>query len=152
MAITLEQARENLRREVIYTPPGGKPERGTIEKVTDDYVFVLYLGDRWAKATSPWMLDWAPEDEAGVPMPYVEFPPGAAQFFAGTGPPVDMSWYDRFVESTGYSMHNLVTESDHGVVVEVPEHCPGSDDPRCKSECTIDTSDNNRIVDPDCFR
>lgn len=49
-----------LGQEVIYQPRcGGRPERGVIDHVNDAYVFVLYLGDRFAKATSAADLSFA---------------------------------------------------------------------------------------------
>ena len=53
--MTLEDARLNIGRNVLYERPGmDEPERGVIKGVrASGYVFVLYLGDREAKATRP---------------------------------------------------------------------------------------------------
>ena len=57
--ISLESARRSLGKEVVYNAQGGgQTERGTIDSVNDAYVFVLYLGDRHAKATHPDSLDF----------------------------------------------------------------------------------------------
>jgi len=47
--MTLEQAKKNIGRDVEYKGP--PRELGWIAKVTNDYVFVLYDGDRTTKAT-----------------------------------------------------------------------------------------------------
>lgn len=58
--ITLEEAKANIGRGVIYESyPGGPLEDGDITFVNDKYVFVLYVGDRKAKATRPEDLRWA---------------------------------------------------------------------------------------------
>jgi hypothetical protein len=54
-----EDAKHYLGQEVVYKRPGVRPERGTIEGVNDAYVFVLFLGDRTAKATSAADLTFA---------------------------------------------------------------------------------------------
>lgn len=53
MAIRLEDVKHYKGHEVLYQPPGshGRPERGIIQDSNDTVVFVLYLGDRVAKAT-----------------------------------------------------------------------------------------------------
>jgi sensor domain CHASE-containing protein len=51
----------STRRPVCYSPPGGKREWGFVSSVNDTYVFVLYAGDRQAKATHPAMLDLVDE-------------------------------------------------------------------------------------------
>lgn len=54
-----EDVKHYLGQEVIYQRPGIRPERGTIDGVNDSYVFVLYLGDRTAKATHAADLSFA---------------------------------------------------------------------------------------------
>jgi hypothetical protein len=52
--LTLETARDNLGKPVVYFPtPHLRPERGVIKSVNDTYVFVQYGDDPQAKATSP---------------------------------------------------------------------------------------------------
>lgn len=59
MPLRLDQASKGIGRQVIYRPPGGnRPEFGQITEVRNDFVFVLYTGDRIAKATHPMMLDF----------------------------------------------------------------------------------------------
>ena len=54
--MTLEKAKENIGRKVIYVPYEGCPNRlkesGTIARVNDSYVFVRYGADYGVKATS----------------------------------------------------------------------------------------------------
>jgi hypothetical protein len=61
--ITLDEARDNVGREVAYQIPGGyPPEHGRIVRVKetsrdgyheDGWVYVLYEGSRHPKATNP---------------------------------------------------------------------------------------------------
>jgi hypothetical protein len=51
--MTLDEAKAYLGSKVAYLPRVGEPEHGVITGVNDTYVFVLYLGDRTAKATRP---------------------------------------------------------------------------------------------------
>lgn len=52
--MTLEEAAEHIDSGVVYRPHHGAPaEDGTIVRVTDFHVFVLYVGDRTPKATRP---------------------------------------------------------------------------------------------------
>ncbi|WP_426566407.1 hypothetical protein ACPPVT_07625 [Angustibacter sp. McL0619] len=56
--MTLDEAREHVGDGVVYKPAYGadQAEDGTIVRVSSRYVFVLYVGDRTAKATHPSML------------------------------------------------------------------------------------------------
>lgn len=58
--MTLEQAKKNIGRYVIYTPYEGCPkdqlELGVITSVNEHYVFVRYGNDINSKATSPYDL------------------------------------------------------------------------------------------------
>ena len=56
--ITLEDARANVGRGVVYHPTPRTVEQGVITGVSRTYVFVLYDGDQQAKATAPEALDW----------------------------------------------------------------------------------------------
>ena len=53
--MTLEKAKENIGRIVIYTPYKGCPnrlkQRGIVTHANDKYAFVRYGGDIGAKAT-----------------------------------------------------------------------------------------------------
>ena len=52
--MTLDEARQNIGAGVVYEPSsGGYREDGDIVSVNDRFVFVRYVGDRSAKATSP---------------------------------------------------------------------------------------------------
>jgi hypothetical protein len=54
--MTLEEARRHIGSGVVYKPRPGtydSAEDGEIVRVSDSYVFVLYVGDRSAKATRP---------------------------------------------------------------------------------------------------
>jgi len=52
--MTLDEARQNIGRGVVYTPGHGWPvEQGTITGCSDTSVFVLYLGDMAPKGTRP---------------------------------------------------------------------------------------------------
>jgi len=67
--LTIEEAEKNMGKKVIYrpgdsgytnriftivTPEGNKTgELGIIDDTNERYVFVLYTGDRHAKATAP---------------------------------------------------------------------------------------------------
>lgn len=43
---------------VVYRAnPGARPEDGTVVRVSDTFVFVLYRGDSTPKATSPLFLE-----------------------------------------------------------------------------------------------
>ena len=41
---------------MVYNPGDGRPEDGEIVRVSDLYVFVLFVGDRTPKATAPGAL------------------------------------------------------------------------------------------------
>ena len=65
MAITIEQARANIGRGVIYRRhywlsglPVCEAEQGTITGVSETTVFVRYLGDMHSKGTYPSDLEW----------------------------------------------------------------------------------------------
>lgn len=50
--MTLDEARAQVGAGVVYRPhPDAPAEDGTITSVNDQYVFVLYVGDRAPKAT-----------------------------------------------------------------------------------------------------
>jgi hypothetical protein len=49
--MTLTEAREHVNEGVVYNPHGGPAEDGVITWVSDRYVFVLYSGDLYSKAT-----------------------------------------------------------------------------------------------------
>lgn len=51
--LTLDIARQNVGRGVIYRPGVGQPEAGVITSVNDTHVFVRYGADRGSKATRP---------------------------------------------------------------------------------------------------
>lgn len=58
--MTLTEARDHVGAGVVYRPVdqdgyvrGALAEDGTIVRVNDTYVFVLYAGDRVPKATHP---------------------------------------------------------------------------------------------------
>lgn len=58
--ITLADARDHIGAGVVYRPVdqdghvrGALAEDGTIVRVNDTFVFVLYTGDRTPKATHP---------------------------------------------------------------------------------------------------
>lgn len=55
----LDEAREHIGDTVVYHCAGRPPEDGVITEVRGDYVFVLYTGDRIAKATHPMSLELA---------------------------------------------------------------------------------------------
>lgn len=59
--MTIEQARNNLDKPVVYRPAGGSAETGVITAVRGPWVFVLYAGGHHAKATDPGMLTLAEE-------------------------------------------------------------------------------------------
>ena len=61
--MTLQEARDRIGAGVVYTPyPGGPKEDGTIARVGDRYVMVLYVGDHTPKATRAddleFLADW----------------------------------------------------------------------------------------------
>ena len=58
MAITIEQARANIGRGVIYRRPYCEAEQGTITGVSETTVFVRYLRDMHPKGTYPSDLEW----------------------------------------------------------------------------------------------
>jgi hypothetical protein len=64
--ITLEAARADIGRGVVYHPTPTSVEQGVITGVSAAYVFVRYDGDQHAKATAPDQLDWLcePKDES----------------------------------------------------------------------------------------
>jgi hypothetical protein len=51
--VTLEEADAAIGAGVVYRPDHGDAEDGTIVRVTDFHVLVLYAGDRTPKATRP---------------------------------------------------------------------------------------------------
>jgi hypothetical protein len=51
--MTLDEARQHVRSRVSYRVAGQLAEDGHIESVGSRVVFVLYDGDRFAKATDP---------------------------------------------------------------------------------------------------
>lgn len=62
--ITLEKARENIGRYVIYqSHAGANRERGCITSVGSEYVFVRFDGDSGSKATSHERLYFEIRDE-----------------------------------------------------------------------------------------
>ena len=58
VGITIEQARANIGRGVIYRRPYCGVEQGTITGVSETTVFVRYLGDMHSKGTYPSDLEW----------------------------------------------------------------------------------------------
>jgi hypothetical protein len=59
--LTLDLARQNIGRRVLYTPPQrlGRPvEPGVITSVNDTFVFVLYQGSKHSAATRPEDLEF----------------------------------------------------------------------------------------------
>jgi hypothetical protein len=58
--ITLQEARDNIGRGVVYVPRHGKREDGRISSVNAYYVFVRYSGG--VAATSPEDLVWLSDD------------------------------------------------------------------------------------------
>jgi hypothetical protein len=55
--MTLDEARAHIGAGVVYNPGHGRPEEdGEIVRVSDLYVFVLFVGDRTPKATPPGAL------------------------------------------------------------------------------------------------
>ena len=55
-AVTLDEARAHIGAGVVYNPGHGAREDGEIVRVSDHYVFVLFVGDRTPKATPPGAL------------------------------------------------------------------------------------------------
>ena len=51
--MTLDEARDHIGAGVVYNPGHGAREDGEIVRVSDLYVFVLFVGDRTPKATPP---------------------------------------------------------------------------------------------------
>lgn len=51
--MTLDEARAHIGAGVVYHSGHGRPEDGEIVRVSDLYVFVLFVGDRTPKATRP---------------------------------------------------------------------------------------------------
>lgn len=49
--MTLDECRDNVGAGVVYDPGYGPREDGMILRVGDLYPFVLFVGDRTAKAT-----------------------------------------------------------------------------------------------------
>lgn len=61
--MTLTEARENVGAAVVYKcHPDADPEEGTIVRVGEEYVFVLYRGDYTPKATPAKSLDFATKE------------------------------------------------------------------------------------------
>lgn len=56
--MTLDQARDNIGRRVVYVPRFEMREYGVISGVNDLVVFVHYAGDQQAKATNPEDLEF----------------------------------------------------------------------------------------------
>ena len=63
VAITIEEARANIGRGIIYRRPYCEAEQGTITGVSETTVFVHYLGDMHPKGTRPADLEWLSEGE-----------------------------------------------------------------------------------------
>lgn len=57
--MTITEARQHIGQGVVYRPHDDAPvvENGTIVRVNDTWVFVLYSGDTTPKATSPHNLE-----------------------------------------------------------------------------------------------
>ena len=51
--MTLDEARAHIGAGVVYNPGHGAREDGAIARVSDLYVFVLFVGDRTPQATPP---------------------------------------------------------------------------------------------------
>lgn len=62
--MTHDEARAATGQPVTHHPPGGRPERGVIVRVTDHFVFVLYGDGRAARATHAEHLTLVPVGEA----------------------------------------------------------------------------------------
>ena len=56
--ITIEQARVNIGRGVVYCRPWCETEQGFITSVSETCVFVRYSGDMHSRCTYPEDLDW----------------------------------------------------------------------------------------------
>lgn len=54
--MTLEQARENIGAQVVYTSRHGARDWGQISSVGQTYIFVKYQGSAQAQATPPELL------------------------------------------------------------------------------------------------
>ena len=67
--ITIDQARLNIGRGVVYRRPYCKTEQGVITSVSETSVFVRYLGDMHSKGTCPADLEWLTPDEQPVTKP-----------------------------------------------------------------------------------
>lgn len=66
--ITLDEANAHIGAGVVYRPhPDARAEDGSIVRVTDFHVFVLYVGDRHPKATRPEDLTFLTPLEAPAP-------------------------------------------------------------------------------------
>lgn len=59
--MTPAEARQRIVAGVVYSPHPGLHEDGEIVRVGDQYVFVLYRGDRTPKATLPEHLTFLSE-------------------------------------------------------------------------------------------
>ena len=65
--VTLDEARDHIGAAVVYDSGHGAREDGEIVRVSDLYVFVLFVGDRAPKATPPGaltLLARPPQDES----------------------------------------------------------------------------------------
>lgn len=54
--MTITEASELVGHTVTYSPFHGVPEQGIVRGCSSCYVFVLYDGDLYPKATSPELL------------------------------------------------------------------------------------------------
>jgi hypothetical protein len=60
MNVTLDKARANVGRLVVYRPYAGATiEEGVITSVSSEFFFVRYGADSGSKATRPEDLDWS---------------------------------------------------------------------------------------------
>lgn len=64
----IDPSQNDIGRSVIYLAGTDRSEEGTITSLGTDYVFVLYRGDRHAKATRRRDLTWVrQEDQKDAP-------------------------------------------------------------------------------------
>lgn len=70
--MTIDEARGSIGAGVVYWPrPEVPAEDGTITRVGEQYVFVLYVGDRTPKATRPEDLTLLASKKAGLGVGHV---------------------------------------------------------------------------------
>ena len=67
--ITIDQARDNIGRGVVYRRPHCETEQGVITSVSETTVFVRYSGDMHSKGTCPADLEWLTPDKQTVSKP-----------------------------------------------------------------------------------